>query len=251
MSNRSPETGAQAAATSAEPGTFRPTPWQVGIGTTLALLVFAYPHFFAALTGMVGVRLAATALLGYAAIFALGRRAMGIPVRLWSLPNAGAVIVVALTAASGDPRYLMLVPALVYLVLGKFFWDSLAAPLTIIEQVARYLVPVAPDFIREYCRRSTAAWSAFFAINAAVVAWLALGGHTDAWRAYIGWQMFALIGAICLVDFLFRKWWFRYYFHNNLFDRIWSHYFPAEATAAGRRSMEYIRQMRQELGLDR
>ena len=228
---------------------FRPTPSQVALGTLLAILIFAYPFFFAALVERVGVRLASLALLGYGVFFALARHWMGIPVRLFSLPHAGALVIVAATAYTADVRYLLLVPALIYLMLCKLFWDSLSAPLTIIEQVARFIVPFAPDFIRSYCRKSTLAWSAFFAANAAIIAWLALSGRTEAWRSYTGWQMFAIIGAICLIDFLIRKWWFRYYFHNHLFDRIWSRYFPAEETAVGRQSMEYIRQKRAELGM--
>jgi len=228
---------------------FRPTHFQVTLGAVLAILIFAYPFFFDWLVTVVGVRLASLALLAYGAFFAVARRLMGIPVRLVSLPHVGALAIVAATASTGDVRYLLLVPALIYLMLCKLFWDSLSAPLTIIERVARFIVPFAPDFIRPYCRKSTIAWSVFFAANAAVIAWLALSGHTEAWRSYTGWQMFAVIGAICAVDFLIRKWWFRYYFHNNWFDRLWSRYFPAEDTDLGRQSMEYIRRKRQELGL--
>lgn len=232
-----------------DPVEFRPTHFQVGLGTALAVLIFAYPFFFDWLVTRVGVQLASLALLGYGAFFVLARRLMGIPVRFLSLSHVGAIAVVAATASTGDVRYLLLVPAVIYLMLCKLFWDSLSAPLTIIERVARFMVPFAPDFIRSYCRKSTIAWSGFFAANAAVIAWLALTGRTEAWRSYTGWQMFALIGAICAVDFLIRKWWFRYYFHNNWFDRLWSRYFPAEETDLGRQSMEYIRRKRNELGL--
>jgi hypothetical protein len=57
--------------------------------------------------------------------------------------------------------------------------------------------------------------------------------------------MFALMGALWVIDFFVRKWWFRYYYHNNLFDRLWSKLFPAEKTEMGRRSIEFIRQHRQ------
>lgn len=232
-----------------EPAEFRPTPFQVGLGTALAILIFAYPFFFDWLVTVVGVRHASLALLAYGVFFAFARRLMGIPVRMLSLPHVGALVIVAVTVSTGDVRCLLLVPALIYLMLCKLFWDSLSAPVTIIERVARFIVPFAPDFIRPYCRKSTIAWSVFFAANAAVIAWLALSGRTDAWRSYTGWQMFAVIGVICAVDFLIRKWWFRYYFHNNWFDRLWSRYFPAEATELGRQSSEYIRRKRQELGM--
>jgi uncharacterized membrane protein len=228
---------------------FRPSPLQVGIGTALAVLIFAYPLFFDWLVARVGVRVGALALLVYGAVFAVARAQMGMPVKVLSPANLGVVAIVAVTAWSGDLRYLLLVPAFIYVMLAKLFWDSLASPISIIEHVARFIVPFAPEFIRSYCRKSTMAWSVFFLVNAAVIAWLALSGRTEAWRVYTGWQMFAVIGAICLVDFLIRKWWFRYYFHENLFDRVWARMFPAENTPMGRQSMEYIREKRKELGL--
>ncbi len=228
---------------------FRPTPFQVALGTVLAVLIFVYPFLFDWLISRLGVRLGSLALLAYGAIFALARRQMGIPVKLLSLPHLGIVGVVAVTAYTADVRYLLLVPAFIYVMLCKLFWDSLSAPVTIIEHVARFIVPFAPEFIRSYCRKSTVAWSVFFLFNAMVIAWLAWTGNTEAWKVYTGWQMFALIGAICLVDFLIRKWWFRYYFHEHWFDRAWSRFFPAESTPMGRQSMEYIRQKRKELGM--
>ncbi len=228
---------------------FSPTLYQVGLGTVLAVLVFVYPFLFDWLIAELGVRIGSLALLAYAGVFAVARRQMGIPIHLVSLPHIGIAAVVAVTAYTADVRYLLLMPAVVYLMLSKFFWDTLSAPLCIIEHVARFIVPFAPEFIRSYCRKSTVAWSAFFLINAIVIAWLAWTGDTEAWKVYTGWQMFAIIGAICLVDFLIRKWWFRYYFHEHWFDRVWAHFFPAENTAMGRQSMEYIRQKREELGM--
>lgn len=228
---------------------FRPSAVQIATGALLAVLIFAYPFFFAWLIERVGVRLGAVALLGYAGMFAVARTLMGLPVAIVSLPNAGVLAIVAVTAWSGDVRYLLLVPALIYLMLAKLFLDSLSAPISIIEHAARLIVPFAPEFIRSYCRKSTVVWSVFFVCNAAIIAWLALSGRVDAWREYTGWQMFAVIGGICLVDFLIRKWWFRYYFHDHWFDRVWSRLFPAENTPMGRQSLEYIRQKREELGL--
>ncbi len=228
---------------------FRPSSFQVALGTVLAVLIFVYPFLFDWLISRLGVRFGSLALLAYGAIFALARRQMGIPVKLLSLPHLGIVGVVAVTAYTADVRYLLLVPAFIYVMLCKLFWDSLSAPVAIIEHVARFIVPFAPDFIRSYCRKSTIAWSGFFLFNALVIAWLAWTGNTEAWKVYTGWQMFALIGAICLVDFLIRKWWFRYYFHEHWFDRAWSRFFPAESTPMGRQSMEYIRQKRKELGM--
>jgi len=221
---------------------------QVGLGVGLAVLIVVYPFVFDWLIERVGVRFGSLALLAYAAFFAFARRQMGIPVKLVSLPHVGILAIVSTTFATGDVRYLLLVPALIYLMVFRQFWSSLSHEITIIERVARFIVPISPDFIGPYCRKSTIGWCVFFAANAAVIAWLALSGRVEAWRVYTGWMMFAIIGAICVVDFFIRKWWFRYYFHSNLFDRLWSRVFPAEATPMGRRSMEYIRAKRLEQG---
>ncbi len=241
--------GSTAVADAGGSGGFRPSSAQVAVGTVLAILLFAYPFFFEEVVRRFGVRAGALALLTYGLAFALGRRLMGIPVHWRSLSHLLLLVLAGVTAASGDARYLLLVPAFIYLALCRYFWSTLSQPITIIEHVARFIVPVAPDFIRPYCRKSTMAWSAFFFANACIIAWLVWSGRVAAWRAYTGWQMFALIGAICAVDFVIRKWWFRYYFHDHLFDRIWSRIFPAQNTAMGRRSMEYIRRMREEIGL--
>ena len=215
----------------------------------MALFVFAYPFLFDWLVARFGLRSAALALVGCAALFAAARPRMGLPFRWLTLPNVAVAATVVLTLLLEDRRYLLLIPALIYLMLFQLFWNSLGRPLSIIEQVARTLVPHAPDFIGPYCRKSTLAWCAFFLGNAAVIAWLALSGRVAAWQAYTRWQMFAVIGALGIADFLVRKWWFRYYYHNNLFDRFWSRMFPAENTEMGRRSMEFIRAKREELGL--
>ena len=227
----------------------QPTPLQVGLGSALTVLVFVYPFVFDWLVETGGVRLGSMGLLAYGILFAVARSQMGIPVALISLPHIAMVTIVAVTFVTEDVRYLLLVPALIYLLICRLFWASLSQEISIIEHVARFIVPFAPDFIRSYCRKSTVAWCVFFVANAMVIAGLALSGQTEAWRAYTGWMMFAIIGVICLIDFLFRKWWFRYYFHQNWFDRVWSRMFPAEDTALGRQSLEYIRQKRDELGL--
>lgn len=230
-------------------GSFQPTLAQVGLGTVAAVLIFAYPFLFDRIIESAGVRAGALALLGYGAVFALLRGQMGIPVKAFSAPHLGLLAIVVATFVTADVRYVLLVPALIYLLICRVFWASLSDEVSIIERVARFLVPFAPDFIRSYCRKSTMGWCGFFVVNAGVIAWLALSGRTEAWRAYTGWVMFAVIGAICLVDFLIRKWWFRYYFHDHLFDRVWSKVFPAENTPMGRQSMEYIRRKREQLGM--
>ena len=51
-----------------------------------------------------------------------------------------------------------------------------------------------------------------------------------------------------LVDWCVRKWWFRYFGPGPL-DQLLKRVLPPENTAAGRRSLDYIRRMRAELGM--
>jgi hypothetical protein len=45
-----------------------------------------------------------------------------------------------------------------------------------------------------------------------------------------------------------RKWWFRYFGPGPL-DQLLKHALPPENTAAGRRSLDYIRKMRADHGM--
>jgi len=104
---------------------------------------------------------------------------------------------------------------------------------------------LTPEFIRSYCRKSTVLWSVFFLANAGILAVLAAHESAEAWARYSGRTVYAEMGVIFVVDFFVRKTWFRYYFHEGPFDRVWSHLFPAENTEAGRRSAAYIRRMKE------
>ena len=55
---------------------------------------------------------------------------------------------------------------------------------------------------------------------------------------------YVLLGALLAGEFLFRKWWFRYYGAGPV-DRVFARLFPAEATPNGRRSLAYVAARRQ------
>jgi hypothetical protein len=54
--------------------------------------------------------------------------------------------------------------------------------------------------------------------------------------------------AASLADWVVRKWWFRYFGPGPL-DQLLKRVLPPENTEAGRRSLEYIRRMRAQLGM--
>jgi uncharacterized membrane protein len=155
-------------------------------------------------------------------------------------------VVLALGAISGQRAGLLLLPAIVYLAVADFFRRSLAREDSILERGARWIVPEAPDFIRGYCRGLTWLWAGLLAAGGIVSGVLAMAGPPEAWRAFTGWGIYAVMTAITCVEFLVRKTWFRYYFHGGPFDRFWSKLFPAESTERGRRSAEYIRRFREQ-----
>jgi len=163
------------------------------------------------------------------------------------IATLGALALLATAAASGDPRPLRLAPAWVYASLAALFAASLRGGGSILESVARWLVPEAPGFIRGYCRATTAAWAAVFLANAAAIAWLALAGPPEAWWRFAGRDVWLAMAGFAAAEFLVRKTWFRYYFRGGPFERLWSRLFPAERTARGRRSLAYIEAYRAEL----
>ena len=150
----------------------------------------------------------------------------------------------ALGLATGDPRWLRAAPAAVYLGLAGCFAASLREPGSLLESVARALVPEAPDFIRGYCRGLTALWAIGFAASAAAIATLAYASSPGAWLAFVARDLWLAMRAFAALEFLFRKTWFRYYFRGGPFDRLWSRLFPAQRTARGRRSQRAIDEYR-------
>jgi uncharacterized membrane protein len=216
------------------------------IAAAIGLVVIVYPFIVEALLARFGVRATCTALFLVAvAWFALGRRVQsGFGIPRWPGPVMAAAL--GLGAITGQRAGLLLLPAIVYLAAADFFRRSLAREDSILERGARWIVPEAPDFIRVYCRGLTWLWAGLLAAGAAVSAGLAVAGTPEAWRAFTGWGIYAVMAAVTCVEFFVRKTWFRYYFHGGPFDRFWSKLFPAENTERGRRSAECIRRFREQ-----
>ena len=212
----------------------------------MALLV--YPLLSTWVIGRFGVRATAiivTLMIGPAFAFAGQRVAATFGAHA---PASFVPLVLTLAAAvTGDRLFLMLVPAAVHLVLFELFRASLRGPMSMIELGARVIEPYAPEFIDSYCRKLTLLWSLFFLANALGIAVLAFWAPFAWWRAYTGWIVWALVAGLNVVEFLVRKWWFRYYLYWTPFDRLWSTLFPAEATPQGRRSAAYVRRLHEEL----
>jgi uncharacterized membrane protein len=229
----------------------------IAVGALAAFIgvgVIAYPYLLVRATSRFGVSGLAAALLIVVAISvalrgiswigalrggAAASARVPIPPAA-AAASAGIPLLLAAAATTGDARYLQLVPSAVYFGMAGWFFASLRTPVSVIERAARFLVPEAPEFIRPYCRKLTGVWAFFFAASALAIAGLALAGAGSAWAFFTGKLIYALMLAGSLAEFLFRKTWFRYYFHRGWFDRLWARIFPAENTAEGRRSMAHI-----------
>jgi uncharacterized membrane protein len=224
-------------------GDDRPGLAEAAVGLVLLALLVAYPFAFAWIHERLGTRgVAGLLLCAVAASLPGGRRAPGGRWTALGLAGAGGAAL-----ATGDARYLRLVPAGIYAGLAVLFAASLRGPDSIVQQGARWLVPQAPDFIRDYCRAITGVWVAFFLASSAAIAWLALAGSEAGWRAATGGWVWVAAAAISAVEFLVRKSWFRYYPNGGPFERLWSRLFPSERTERGRRSMAYLRAERERL----
>jgi uncharacterized membrane protein len=213
-------------------------------GAAVGLLAVAYPFALSAVLERAGVRGLALALLALLALTAPLRVAAA---RGRWLGSAGLAALLAAAAATGDARFLRLVPAWIHLGLAALFAASLRGPGSAIESAARWLVPEAPGFIRDYCRVVTALWVAVFLGCAAWIGGLALAADAAAWTRFTSRTVWLAMAAFSAVEFLVRKTWFRYYWYGGPFDRLWSRLFPAERTERGRRSLRYIEEVRGRL----
>ena len=212
-------------------------------------LAFVWPLVSDRAVALVGVRwLAAALVIAGAASLALVGRALPSGLSLGRVDSWALVGLAAAAAASGAREFLLLVPAWVQLALARVFWRSLRDGESIFERVAFGIQPYAPDFIRPYCRKSTAAWAGLFLANALAIAALALFAPHAWWSAFTGWLVWLVMALLAGADWVARKLYFRIYFDRPL-DRLLARWFPSENTEMGRRANEHRREMRLALGL--
>jgi uncharacterized membrane protein len=153
-----------------------------------------------------------------------------------------------LAALSGDVRFLMLVPAAIEALLSAAFIGSLAGGGSILQKAALTLEPEAPDFIGPYCRKATLAFATLFALQALALVGLALAPPEPGWALRASLVVWAPTLVATALEFTVRKAWFRHY-GPGLVDRLLRKLMPPENTTQGRRSLDYIRKRRLELGL--
>jgi uncharacterized membrane protein len=217
----------------------------VGVG---ALMATVFPPVAERALAAWGVGPVALALLGLSAASLLVWQRAAESARIPLVQRAALLALPVLAVVTGDALYLRLVPAAIQLLIAALFVVSLRGGGSIFYDAARTLHPYAPDFIAPYCRKSTAVFAGLFALQGAGVAWLAFHPPESGWGAASGFWVWIPVLAASLADWAVRKWWFRYFGPGPL-DQLLKRVLPPENTAAGRRSLEYIRKMRADLGM--
>lgn len=201
----------------------------IGVATALAVL---YPvaiwlgltHFSARVVGVFILVFVAVAL---AFRFRRARRedllaVLRIPLVITAVIVPGVVL--------DDARFVLATPVLINLALLATFAASLRET-PIIERFARMQ---DPDGIGAgqvaHCRQVTWAWVAFFGLNAAAAAALAVVAPVAWWAAYNGGIAYGLMGLMFAGEYVLRQYRFRRY-GSGLHDRLLSRIFPPRADA--------------------
>jgi uncharacterized membrane protein len=147
----------------------------------------------------------------------LGRLAIRLRRRRWSdlSPMLGSAAflmgLVALAAFFDDGRYFTLVPVVVNVGLFLVFGRSLLRGPSMVEVLARLQYSRVPVEHLPYCYRVTVVWTAFFALNALIILWLAATASLQVWALYTGLIAYLLAGALLVSERTYRAWRFRRY----------------------------------------
>jgi uncharacterized membrane protein len=169
-------------------------------------LTLAYPAVV-----FVGLTRFSTRVVGLSVIVLWGALAIVRPPgsSAWSAairPLLPVLVLAAAAAAIDDPRALKAVPVAINAVLLVVFARSLRADdVPLVERFARAIDPDLTAPKRAYCRQVTRVWIAFFALNAIVTAWLAVGAPTLWWATYTGAIAYGLMGVLFAVELLVRR----------------------------------------------
>ena len=176
----------------------------VQIVAALALLL--YP--FAVYVGLshFDVRAAALVLLVLIAPAAVGRlkKYRSTEVRALAFVPLVTVGLLAASAALDAAGFILFVPVFVNLGLLATFAPTLRWGPPMIERFARLQEPELSDAKVSWCRIWTWIWCAFFSLNAATAAALALFAPLQWWTLYNGLIAYGLIGLLFATEFMLR-----------------------------------------------
>jgi len=219
--------------------------WSAGAAALQGLFFLSYPFVIYAAHLRLGTRGVGAILLGLYALSLL-LRMRGAGSDLWRIvrQHAALAALIAAAMAFGNRTLLLMLPMLVSLyLLATFGWTLHRGP-PMIERFARaFHEGDLPGFTLPYCRKVTWLWCGFLAANAAAVGVLAVAAPLGWWALYTGGLFYGLLAVLLVGEFVFRKWWFRY-FEDGAVDRLLARCFRPERTANGRRSLAYVERRR-------
>lgn len=149
----------------------------------------------------------AGALVGGASALLWGVRAALTPrgsASLWALPVV-VLVLSGLSLLTEDSRLLLALPVFINLALLAVFGASLWSEQTYVERIARLQEPELSPAQVSHCRQFTRIWVAFFCVNGAITAGLALGGEMVAWTLYTSVFSYVLIALLLVAEWVVRR----------------------------------------------
>lgn len=158
---------------------------------------------------LLAVLLLVGALLKAKSLLREPREAVGLMVSLGALVLSGVL---------DDHRFLLITPVLINAGLFITFAGSLRTATPLVERFARMQVSDLSAEELRYCRSVTQVWSAFFVLNGATAALLALLAPLSWWALYNGLLAYVLIGLLGATEYVIRKRRFGR-FGDNVIDR--------------------------------
>jgi len=168
------------------------------------LVLILYPLLVYLGLGYWGVRSMAVALLVLACARLAVSRWLGVPSgnAVWLV--VAAVIVAAVTLATGSVMGLKSYPVAMNIFMLALFTFSLWRPPSMIERFARLREPELPATAIPYTRKVTMVWCGFFVVNGAI-ATATLFASDQVWAVYNGLVAYGLMGLLFAGEYLVRR----------------------------------------------
>jgi uncharacterized membrane protein len=199
----------------------------VRVTLRIAALIFALVYPLGVYFGLTrfGTRTAAWMLLGIAVAHTVIRSRER---RKFAWPSALTVPFCLGALWLDDRRYVLAMPVFINAALFTTFFGSLFSERPLVERFARMRVQDLSPAELTYCRSVTKIWSAFFVINGATAAVLALRSELTLWTLYTGLISYILIGLLGATEYTIRKYRFGRY-GSGWHDRLLRAVLPARS----------------------
>jgi uncharacterized membrane protein len=136
---------------------------------------------------------------------------------------AGAAVAIAASARWADARVGQALPVAINLALAAAFaWTLRPGSTPMISRFARRERGELEPELVDYTRSLTKVWVAFFVAMAAIAFALALAGWTAAWLAFVLFGNYALVAALLVGEYRFRRRHFAHLRHAPPLE-MWRH----------------------------